>query len=117
MVKSSSLIFVLIFAFIFKLETYSLRLVVVVLLIASGVFLMSYQSTTFLIHGVLLVLFASALAARLAAELCVPLTENTPRAQMLFAQAEAELRAARLAGSQQATPRAIEHFPLIAGRR
>ena len=61
--------------------------------------------------------FASALAARLAAELCVPLTENTSRAQMLFAQAEAELRAARLADSQQATPRAIEHFPLIAGRR
>jgi hypothetical protein len=36
---------------------------------------------------------------------------------MLFTQAEAELRAARLADSQQATPRAIEHFPLIAGRR
>jgi hypothetical protein len=36
---------------------------------------------------------------------------------MLFAQAEAELRAARLADSQQATPRAIEHFPLIGSRR
>ncbi len=68
-------------------------------------------------EGALPPFFASALATRLAAELCIPLTENTSRAQMLFAQAEAELRAARLADSQQATPRAIEHFPLIGSRR
>jgi hypothetical protein len=68
-------------------------------------------------EGALPPFFVSALAVRLAAELCIPLTENTSRAQMLFAQAEAEFRAARLADSQQATPRAIEHFPLIAGRR
>ncbi|MCX8134936.1 MAG: hypothetical protein N3D18_13355 [Roseococcus sp.] len=60
--------------------------------------------------------FASALVARLSAEFCIPLTESTSRAQMLFAQAEAELRAARRADSQQATTRAIEGFPLIQAR-
>jgi hypothetical protein len=35
---------------------------------------------------------------------------------MLAGQAEAEFRAARRADSQQATPRAIEDFPLIAVR-
>jgi hypothetical protein len=60
--------------------------------------------------------FAAALAARLAAEFCIPLTENTSRAQLLLTQAEAELRAARRADSQQATPRAFEDFPLITVR-
>ncbi|MBL6459167.1 hypothetical protein JMJ55_27985 [Belnapia sp. T6] len=60
--------------------------------------------------------FAAALVARLAAEFCIPLTENTARAGALMAQAEAELRNARRADSQQATPRAIEDFPLIAVR-
>ncbi|MBY0335677.1 MAG: hypothetical protein K2X11_03645 [Acetobacteraceae bacterium] len=57
--------------------------------------------------------FAAALVARLAAEFCVPLTESTARAQMLFGQAEQELRAARRADSQQATVRALDGFPLI----
>jgi hypothetical protein len=60
--------------------------------------------------------FASALVARLAAEFCVPLTESTSRAQMLFAQAEQELRSARRADSQQATTQALTGFPLIAAR-
>ena len=60
--------------------------------------------------------FAAALAARLAAEFCIPLTENTGRAQMLLAQADAELHAARRADSQQATPLAFEDFPLITVR-
>ena len=60
--------------------------------------------------------FAAALAARLAAEFCIPITENTGRAQLLAAQAEAEFRAARRADSQQATPRAIEDFPLVTAR-
>jgi hypothetical protein len=60
--------------------------------------------------------FANALAARLAAEFCIPLTENTARAQLLANQADAAFRAARLADSQQASPRAIEDFPLIAVR-
>lgn len=60
--------------------------------------------------------FASALATRLAAEFCIPLTEATSRAQLLFTQAEAELRTARHADSAQATPRAIRDFPLITAR-
>lgn len=60
--------------------------------------------------------FAAALATRLAAEFCIPLTEQTGRAQTLFNQAEAELRAARHADSAQATPRALHDFPLVAVR-
>jgi hypothetical protein len=60
--------------------------------------------------------FASALVARLAAEFCIPLTEATTRTQLLFQQAEAELRAARHADSSQATPRALAGFPLVAVR-
>jgi hypothetical protein len=51
--------------------------------------------------------------ARLAAEFCLPLTESQSRAEMLFRLAETELRGARLVDSQQDTPRAIEHFPLV----
>ena len=57
--------------------------------------------------------FAAALVARLAAEFCLPLTENTARAEMLHRLAEGELRQARLADSQQATPRSIDDFPLL----
>lgn len=60
--------------------------------------------------------FAAALVARLSAEFCIPLTESSPRAQLLFNQAENELRAARRADSQQATTRAIDGFPLIRAR-
>lgn len=60
--------------------------------------------------------FAAALVTRLAAEFCIPLTESSTRAELLFRLAESELRASRQADSQQATPRAIEGFPLIAVR-
>ena len=60
--------------------------------------------------------FAAALATRLAAEFCIPLTEATSRAQLLFNQAEIELRAARHADSAQATPRRLQDFPLITAR-
>ncbi|WP_160123240.1 hypothetical protein [Rhodovarius lipocyclicus] len=60
--------------------------------------------------------FASALTARLAAEFCIPLTETTTRAQLLFQQAESELRAARHADSSQDTPRALRDFPLLTAR-
>ncbi len=60
--------------------------------------------------------FASALVARLAAEFCIPLTESSARAELLFRLADDEMRRARQADSQQATPRAIENFPLIAVR-
>jgi hypothetical protein len=60
--------------------------------------------------------FAAALVARLSAEFCIPLTESSSRAQILFNQAEAELRAARRADSQQATTQALDGFPLIRAR-
>ncbi|MBW8271338.1 hypothetical protein [Caldovatus aquaticus] len=60
--------------------------------------------------------FAAALVARLAAEFCIPITENSSRAEVLFRLAEDELRAARLADSQQRTAAALEGFPLIAAR-
>jgi hypothetical protein len=61
--------------------------------------------------------FAAALVARLAAEFCLPLTESASRAEVLFRLAEQELRATRLVDSQQDTPRAIDHFPLVDVRR
>jgi solute carrier family 35 protein C2 len=61
MCKSSSLIFVLFFAFLFKLETFSLRLVGVIALILCGVLLMVATETHFVLSGFMLVLSASAL--------------------------------------------------------
>lgn len=60
--------------------------------------------------------FAAALIARLAAEFCLPLTENASRADVLHRLAEGELRHARTLDSQQATPRALRDFPLITAR-
>jgi hypothetical protein len=57
-----------------------------------------------------------ALVARLAAEFCIPLTENSSRAEVLFRLAESELRLARLIDSQQDTPKAIEDFTLTGAR-
>jgi len=62
MCKSSSLIFVLVFAFIFRLETFSFRLVGVMFLIFSGVLLMVATETRFVLHGFILVISASALS-------------------------------------------------------
>jgi solute carrier family 35, member C2 len=61
MCKSSSLVFVLFFAFFFHLETFSLRLVGVILLISAGVLLMVATETHFVLGGFILVLSASAL--------------------------------------------------------
>lgn len=61
MCKSSSLIFVLLFAFLFHLETFSLRLIGVIFLIFSGVLLMVATETHFVLSGLILVLSASAL--------------------------------------------------------
>jgi hypothetical protein len=60
--------------------------------------------------------FAQALVARLAAELCLPITENAQRAEALAKIAERETRQARLIDSQQATPNRIEDFSLIEAR-
>ncbi|ESK91006.1 nucleotide-sugar transporter [Moniliophthora roreri MCA 2997] len=61
MCKSSSLIFVLLFAFLFKLEKFSWRLVGVISLIFSGVLLMVATETHFVLGGFLLVISASGL--------------------------------------------------------
>ncbi|KAI9510918.1 triose-phosphate transporter family-domain-containing protein [Russula earlei] len=61
MCKSSSLVFVLAFAFFFRLETFSLRLIGVILLISVGVLLMVATETHFVFVGFILVLSASAL--------------------------------------------------------
>ena len=62
MVKSSTLLFVLLFAFIFRIETPSLRLVGVILLISFGVFLMVFNTTAVSISGLIMVFSASGLA-------------------------------------------------------
>nr|BDD45684.1 hypothetical protein 3 [Alphaproteobacteria bacterium] len=56
--------------------------------------------------------FAQALVSRLAAEFCIPVTENTSRAQALFALAEQEYEQARQIDAQQDSPSRIENFPL-----
>ncbi|THH05351.1 hypothetical protein EW145_g4859 [Phellinidium pouzarii] len=61
MCKSSSLIFVLFFAFFFRLEKFSYRLVGVIFLIFIGVFMMVQTDTTFSVIGFVLVTSASAL--------------------------------------------------------
>ncbi|KAI0033450.1 triose-phosphate transporter family-domain-containing protein [Vararia minispora EC-137] len=61
MCKSSSLIFVLAFAFSFGLERFSFRLVGVILLICAGVLLMVATETHFVLSGFLLVISASAM--------------------------------------------------------
>lgn len=62
MCKSSSLIFVLTFAFMFRLEPFSFRLVGVICLIFSGVLLMVATETHFVLGGFILVISASALS-------------------------------------------------------
>lgn len=61
MVKSSSLIFVLIFAFALRLEVFSIRLIAVITLIFAGVILMVATETHFVLGGFLLALSGSAL--------------------------------------------------------
>jgi hypothetical protein len=60
--------------------------------------------------------FVAALVARLAAEFCLPVTENASRTEVLHRLARAELQLARLVDSQQSTPQAIEDFGLITAR-
>lgn len=61
MCKSSALIFVLMFAFLFKLERYSFKLVSVIGLISGGVFLMVFNVTAVSIPGIVMVFSASAI--------------------------------------------------------
>lgn len=57
--------------------------------------------------------FDSVLIARLAAEFCIPLTENTSRAEALYRVAETEFARARQIDAQQDSPGRIENFTLI----
>ncbi len=57
--------------------------------------------------------FDAALIARLAAEFCIPITENTSRADSLFRIAENEYAKARQIDAQQDSPNRIEDFTLV----
>ncbi|XP_039591144.1 solute carrier family 35 member C2 [Polypterus senegalus] len=59
MTKSSAVLFILFFSLIFKLEEPKPCLIVVVLLIAGGLFMFTFESTQFNLEGFLLVLLAS----------------------------------------------------------
>jgi len=59
MSKSTCIIFILIFAILFKLEQPRVSSVFVILLIATGLFLFTYKSTTFNLFGFILVMAAS----------------------------------------------------------
>ncbi len=56
--------------------------------------------------------FDSVLIARLAAEFCIPLTENTSRFETLMRLADSEFSRARQLDAQQDRPQKIRHFPL-----
>lgn len=60
--------------------------------------------------------FEQALMARLAAEFCLPLTENTSRAEMLYRIANNEFEQAKRIDAQQDTPRALMDFSLMNAR-
>lgn len=59
MTKSTTIVFILIFAILFKLEKKSWHLCSIVIMISLGLFLFTYKSTQFNIFGFVLLLFAS----------------------------------------------------------
>jgi hypothetical protein len=60
--------------------------------------------------------FDVALMARLSAEFCLPLTENTSRADLLAKLADTEFMKARQIDAQQDTPNRLNDFTLINSR-
>lgn len=60
--------------------------------------------------------FDQALVFRLAAEFCLPLTENTARTEMLEKAASSYYQSAKTSDSQQQTPRRVDDFSLISVR-
>ncbi len=60
--------------------------------------------------------FDAAIIAKLSAEFCIPITENTQRAEALYKLAEAEFAKARQVDAQQDTPNRINDFSLINAR-
>ena len=61
--------------------------------------------------------FSNALIARLAAELCLPLTESTTRTDYMYQRAEEEFKNAKLTDSQQDIPPCFQDFSLIEVRQ
>ena len=61
--------------------------------------------------------FVEALISKLAAEMCLPLTESTSRAGHLADKSEKDINKARLIDSQQATPKRFEDFTLVEIRK
>ncbi|MCA3263006.1 MAG: hypothetical protein ING44_13770 [Telmatospirillum sp.] len=61
--------------------------------------------------------FDAALIAALAAEFCLPVTESTSRAELLYRLSENEFRRARLIDAQQETPQSLDDFSLVEVRR
>lgn len=59
MTKSSAVLFILFFSLVFKLEEPNPFLILVVILISSGLFMFTYESTQFNLEGFLMVLLAS----------------------------------------------------------
>jgi hypothetical protein len=57
--------------------------------------------------------FDMVMIARLAAEFCIPVTENTNRADALYRLADVEFARARQIDAQQDSPSRIENFSLI----
>lgn len=57
--------------------------------------------------------FDMVVIARLAAEFCIPVTENTSRADALYRMADIEFARARQIDAQQDSPGRIENFSLI----
>lgn len=60
--------------------------------------------------------FVAALTSRLAAEFCIPVTENSSRSELLFRLASAEAQLARLLDSQQGPPKVMDDYTLISAR-
>lgn len=60
--------------------------------------------------------FDQALITRLAAEICIPLTENTSRTDSLFKMANDEFKRAKSIDAQQETPVGLSDFALIDAR-
>jgi len=60
--------------------------------------------------------FDLALMARLSAEFCIPITENTGRYRLLLDIAQQEYARARQIDAQQDSPARLEHFTLIDSR-
>ena len=60
--------------------------------------------------------FDSVLISKLSAEFCIPVTENTSRAETLYRMADLEFQRARQIDAQQDSPVQIEDFSLIKAR-